>query len=822
MALKGEIWIFARVAGRIERMGQLLLSQGLARTGAVLLAVTVVTGCGGGGGPGSVPVPAPEPTPTPTPAPSPSPTPEPTPTPTPTGTFLTSEYNRSTGPSQHGAVTAWAAGYTGSGVTIGIVDSGIDTDSPEFAGRIVAASRDVVDPARGLDNADSDHGTQVAMTAAAARDNQGIMGMAYTAGIAMFRADTVGSCATKNADDPKSGCKFSDSAIAAGVNGAVAGGARVINLSLGGSAPSFVLRNAINSAANAGVVVIVSAGNDGDSTDPAIDPTNPDPFSAGLRAAGNGNVIIAGSVDASNQISAFSNKAGLEAVWYLAARGERVCCVYENGTMKIVTNPDGSRSIFLVSGTSFAAPQIAGAAALLRQAFPNLTGRQVVDLLLRTARDAGATGTDPIYGRGILDITAAFAPQGATSLAGSIVAMPLGGATGVTSAPMGDAGTRSGPVGAIVLDSYQRAYQVDLAAGFSGTRQSARLGPALEREVRHVALGTSDLSLAFSIDARGQAGRMPWRGQLRLSAEDAVVARVLAARAVAAVSPKAKVAFAFAQGADGLVAQLQGQSQPAFLIARAPTDDVGFGRAGSFSLAARQQIGSFGLTVGAERGTALVDAPMLHGAPGLARGRGDPVNRLSLTLDRDFGAASAALGLSWLGESRTFLGARLHEGFGAGGADSLFVDARGQWQLAQDWRLGAAWRGGLTWAHGGGTIASGSRLVTSAWAIDATRDNLPVPGSSMSLRLSQPLRVESGGLGLNLPVDYSYDTLQPRFSRTVLALSPSGREVDAELLWRGPMAGGTAMFSLFYRRDPGHIANLPADRGAAASWSWAF
>lgn len=754
------------------------------------------------------------------PAPTPSPTPGPTPT--PSSAFLTSEYNRSTGPAQHGAITAWTSGYSGTGVTIGIVDSGIDTDNPEFAGRISPASRDIVSGGRGLNNPEDDHGTQVALTAAAARDSQGIMGMAYTATIAMFRADSLGSCATKIAGDPDTGCKFSDSAIASGVNAAVAAGARIINLSLGGSSPDFNLRSAMANAANAGVVVIVSAGNDGNSTDPAIDPSNPDPFAAGLRAAGNGNVIIAGSVDANNTISAFSNRAGDQATWYLTARGERVCCVYENGVMKVTSNPDGSRSVYVVSGTSFAAPQIAGAAALLLQAFPNLTAVQVVDLLLRTARDAGAPGTDVIYGYGVLDIAAAFAPQGATSLAGSPVAIPLGDSTAVTSAPMGDAGTSSGPVGAILLDRYQRAYQVDLAAGFRGASQQPRLGPALEREARQIATGNDTLSLAFSIDASGSMARMPWTGQLRLAPEQAVQARVLAARAVARIAPNSKIAFAFTQGADGLVAQLQGRSQPAFLIARSPIDDVGFGRDKSFSFVMRHQLGRTGLSIAAERGSAISAAPVLSGASNLARTRLNPADRVSIAFDREFGPVKASLGASWLGERSTYLGAVLHNGFKSGGADSLFLDANGEWHFAQDWRLGAAWRSGFTWAKTGDTIAAGSHLRTSAWSLDLGREDLIKRGDSLGLRVSQPLRVESGGLSLNLPIGYSYETLRPTFGNVMIPLVPHGREVDAELLWRGPLYSGSAMVSLFYRRDPGHFAGLPDDKGIAASWAWQF
>ena len=98
------------------------------------------------------------------------------------------------------------------------------------------------------------------------------------------------------------------------------------------------------------------------------------------------------------------------------------------------------------------APQIAGAVALLRQAFPNLTAAETVDLLLRTARDAGAAGIDATYGRGVLDIGRAFAPQGTTTLAGSNVAMAPAATSMVTSAAMGDAALRGASVSAIMLD----------------------------------------------------------------------------------------------------------------------------------------------------------------------------------------------------------------------------------------------------------------------------------------------------------------------------------------------------------------------------------
>ena len=194
------------------------------RIGTAVVALALVSACGGGGG--SVASAPPAPTPTPAPAPAPTPTP----TPTPAAVFETDEYEFSDGPAYHGAIAAWQVGATGEGVTIGVVDSGIDTDNPEFAGRISSASADVAG-SRTVDDEDG-HGTMVALVAAAARDNYGILGIAWESTVMALRADAPGTCAAAD------GCEFYHSDIAEGINRAVDRGAKVINLSLGGTAPS--------------------------------------------------------------------------------------------------------------------------------------------------------------------------------------------------------------------------------------------------------------------------------------------------------------------------------------------------------------------------------------------------------------------------------------------------------------------------------------------------------------------------------------------------------------------------------------------------------
>lgn len=784
----------------------------MACSGFVLLA-----GCGGGGGvqstPTPVPTPAPTPTPTPSPVPTPTPTPAPTPTPTPTN-FITSEYNRSDGPAYHGAITAWQQGATGKGVTLAIVDTGIDTANTEFAGRISSASADVAGT-RGLVGED-DHGTQVALVAAAARNNSGVMGIAFDATIQILRADTPGSCTDTTSDEP--GCSFSDSNIALGVDRAVSAGARVINLSLGGSAPDATLRDAIVRAASAGVVVIVSAGNDGDSTDPEDNPNSADPFAAGIRQSGNGNVIIAGSVNDLGVISGFSNRAGTEAQFYLMARGEQICCVYEGSALKITTQADGSRFVTVVNGTSFAAPQVTGAVALLAQAFPNLSGTQIVDLLLRTARDAGAAGTDPIYGRGIMDIAKAFQPQGTTSLAGTMAPLPLGDTTGATGGAMGDA-VQTASLGAVILDGYSRAYAMDLAVRLRAAPVEQRLAGALLDRSRHVSLGGKDVNLAFNIDAR--PGRMAWIEPLRLGREDAEQARVLAATVTARIAPGQSFGFGWRQTGSGLAAQLQGRREPAFLVASALGSELGANQSDVTAFAFRHMLGRTGLTVSAERGDA-VTGPVRFAQDLVTRRKSEQMSRFGVALDRRFGAVETGLGLAFLREDRTVLGSRFHDAFGGGGAGSVFADARAGWQMAPDWRLGAAGRIGWTRPDRSAMIGSGSRLVSSAWAVDVEKLGVLSKRDALAFRLSQPLRVENGGLNLSLPVAYDYATLGTTFGTRALSLTPHGREIMSELAWRGPLWDGALAASVFYRKDPGHFADLPDDKGVALKWSREF
>jgi len=716
--------------------------------------------------------------------------------------FNTSEFRRSDGPGVHNAASAWAAGNTGQGVTIAIVDSGVDEDSPEFAGRISPLSRDITGNGRSISGSD-DHGTNVAMVAAAARDNTGIVGMAFNATVMALRTDSVGSCGADNPQDPETDCSFSDTDIANAINYASTNGAKVINISLGGSGASTAVRNAVAAAANRGKLIVLSAGNDG--------AAQPESFALLLDTAAAGGVIIAGSVDEDGTISSFSNRGGTQNTHYMTALGRRICCTYENGQLYV----DGDGFVYLFSGTSFSAPQISGAAALLAQAFPNLTGRQIADILLRSAFDVGTPGTDDVYGRGILDIYQAFQPLGTTTLAGQSTTMALGDGTGAGSVAMGDALERVA-IPAIVLDEYKRAFQTDLAGTLRGAEPASRLASAVGGSQRDVSLSSAATSLAFSIDDRGRYG------ELRLGEREAEPARVLAARIATQLAPGLRLGFGYAEGADGLVATMQGQDRPAFLIAPDAAGDSGTLRRTAASVAVRKQLGPWGVTLSSERGETVSGATIRRAAEMAGHRVEDDVALTGLSLDRRFGALDTTLGMTWMDEQHTLLGARFHDNFGLTGADTLFVDAGAGWSFAPGWRLGGELRQGWTSARAGGLVVQGSRLTSRAWSLDLERRGLFGAADSLGFRVSQPLRVESGALNLSLPVGYDYTTELPEYGVRSLALAPQGREMMAELAWQGPLLTGHGAASVFYRMDPGHYAALPADKGVALRWSKSF
>ena len=566
-----------------------------------------------------------------------------------------------------------------------MIDSGIDIDSPEYSGRIHPQSFDATGNGRSIDGEGS-HGTQVAQILAGAKNDVGTFGIAYDATLLVLRADRPGSCAGTSPDADTDGCAYPESAIAAGLDRAVAVGARVVNISLGGdSPPGSALRSAVARATAAGVIVVASAGNEGDTTAGGNDPNNPTPFAQGLRDAGGELVIIVGSVDENRAISDFTNRAGLYANSYLTALGESVCCVYQNGVLQTETNANGT-FVFLLNGTSFASPQVAGAIALVAQAFPALTPQQIVALLFQSARDAGAVGSDAVFGRGILDIGAAFAPTGATSLAGTSTAVPLGAPLGTLGAPMGDA--RGSAVG-VITDGFGRAFTIDLGPGLVARSPALRLLPALDQNgfSRVAARGPTALSLSLA----------PQTGQLLASplsfAGDRGM-RALAASLVTRIGPRDRLGLAAERSLSGVLAGERGVRDTGHLIAARAGDATAPLLDPAMAALWRHDAGRWGqLSLLAENGwvagRGLDDDPRRA----LRDRRDSRYTKLGLGWDRRFGPLGLALTAQRLREAHSLLGARFGPLFGAGGATSHVAEVGATLTLPDGWALAGEWTG---------------------------------------------------------------------------------------------------------------------------------
>ena len=263
---------------------------------------------------------------------------------------------------------AWPAS-TGAGVTVAVVDSGVDAAHPDLAGQVLPGV-DLVAGTSGTSTDPNGHGTHVAGTIAALTGNGvGIAGIAPDVKILPVR--------TQNANG--SGMM---STVATGITWAADHGAHVINMSLGGTSQVSAVTNAIAYARSKGVVVVASAGNSREAGSPTSYP------------AADPGVIAVASTDSADNYSTFSN------------RGDYVD-VAAPGTGILSTLPGASYAYY--SGTSMAAPHVAAVAALIRGAATGLSPDQVQSALERSAVDRGAAGKDADFGHGRIDAAAAVA-----------------------------------------------------------------------------------------------------------------------------------------------------------------------------------------------------------------------------------------------------------------------------------------------------------------------------------------------------------------------------------------------------------------------------
>jgi type VII secretion-associated serine protease mycosin len=255
----------------------------------------------------------------------------------------------------------------GTGVTVAVLDSGVDSSHPDLVGQVLSGV-DLVDGSTDGRTDPVGHGTTVAaLIAGRGDDRRGVVGLAPKAKILPVRV--------LNTDN-----RYNDAAtVADGLRWAVDHGARVVNLSLGGAGSSEALAEALDYAFAKDVVVVACTGN--------ISP----PASTQVWYPARESGVLA--------VSGLTHDEGDKPLWTSSITGPQTVLAAPAADL-LGARPGG---YWRVQGTSFAAPLVSATAALVRSHWPRMSAANVVNRLIWTAHDLGAAGRDDDYGFGAVD-----------------------------------------------------------------------------------------------------------------------------------------------------------------------------------------------------------------------------------------------------------------------------------------------------------------------------------------------------------------------------------------------------------------------------------
>ncbi|MDE0054092.1 MAG: S8 family serine peptidase [Gammaproteobacteria bacterium] len=678
----------------------------------------------------------------------------------------------------------------GAGVTVGVIDTGIDLAHNTFvegatAGEVTEEFFLGAVDETGLE--DFSHGTAVASVIAGRAnpmDKTPYTGIAPYATLRMF---AVPLGAPLPPDRPTEAVTLATLAPLGDENtelytAALSSGVDVLNLSFSVAgviefydAPDIraTLGNAIETFAQADrtdkTILVWAAGNShndlclagsenciGDSETDHIgraagrlDASSPDLY-AGMMARIEelrGHSIAAVATGENGEIAPFSNRCGIAADWCIAAPGRSVRVAYFGTRQGALI-----RDYALLGGTSIAAPMVSGGLALMTQMFRDqLPSQDLVTRLFHTADRSGRYADRTVYGHGLMDLGAALSP---------------------VSEPMVTAGDTVESAGAFVQQS---GFQLGGAfgTGFSGAvsgREIAAfdaLGAPFWYDLGHLVAPSSG----------------PWFGTQ--------VSDFMSAPAL-----KRPVNDT---GADG-------SAPPAALrldLGKTP-GVAGIGHAGLAP-------DSLNLTM-SEADDIVATAFTTEGMDDLL-----PASGASLS----WRAPDSPLGLrvGWLSERQSMLSTTAQGAFGTLAAHSvslgLEIDER-----VGDWQLGGGPEVGVVHARAEeGIIAGVSPLLTSAFAVHATR---PVGANGMlQVTLGQPLRVEGGDARLSIPVGRTKDgeIVRQQFQADV---TPSGRQIDLAVRWERPLAEGDFRLGAVATRHPAHDGDARPRVAILAGWRTAF
>ena len=669
----------------------------------------------------------------------------------------------------------------GAGVTVGFVDSGIDTEHPAFADKTVHFEPLFgAEPETGEEGAS--HGTAVASIAAGGRSDHGFAthGVAWGADVAMWSIP-LGSPGGPYEPITLEQLAASDEGFAYIFQRAFAwrdAGNRldILNLSIGyegfiehyggedlrANLPEMV-RTLAQADADEKTILVWAAGNQhGDRCDAGVagcvngrvNATSVG-INAGLPAYFEelrGHSVAVVALNPHDQaLSFFSNRCGIAADFCIAAPGYDVTFAYFGPYEGEVI-----RGYAVGGGTSFAAPMVSGGLAVMKQLFRDqLSNEELVRRLFATADKTGIYADREIYGQGRMDLGAATSPVG-------VLEVPVAaGLAARAHASLGSTGLR---LGAAFGDGLAAAFDGDEIMALDdhgapfwypmGDFAATTDGPSMSARLRTF-LGPGAGGLAAGGGAGGGSDGMP--------------------------------------GALGTTAG----------VVRMPT------AAGNGHLALAEGAVRVGATeAGGLSATAFTTGPLRPAMPATGA-----------ALAWRPGSLPVGFRAGWISERETMLGSLGTGAFGGLSAGTAFLGFDGGLDLG-GWRFGAGGEFGVVNPGvAGGLIREITPLATSTFAVHASRTF--ARAGSVAFSLSQPLRVESGWAALAAPAARTKrgEVLYRSF-RTDLA--PGERQLDLAAQWSRALPLGELRLGAVWSRWPGHRGALGAQAAALAGWRWVF
>ena len=692
--------------------------------------------------------------------------------------------------SEIGADYAYARGYTGAGVTVGIIDTGADPNHDAFDGKLHLQSAIASQSCPGGTCSFSSirdtgsHGTAVGGLIAAAKLGNPMHGVAYDADLLMIGIRLGSGTPEYRPVDLSNGPAYrSLDEQGQGIYRRISGQTRIVNHSFGyegvvtdytASEYRGAFGRTIDALLQAGtpdsekMILVWAAGNSfgkfdrqgnmADASSPNISAATPHLFPA-LR----GHFITVVATQSDGTIASYSNRCGVAADYCMAAPGHGVLA-------PIVGTGDGYGRI---GGTSAAAPHVAGALALMEEAFRGQLGStEMVTRLLAAADKSGIYANRNTYGQGLLDVEKATRPIGAMSAS---LSHTLGG----PSVPLGRSAVAAGPAWG---DALQTAFAGRELVAFDS--MNAPFFIPMESFNAHWPLDDAyraDRQFARFVGRASETGPAAAAGDWTVSSADGL-ARALYDREDTrqAWDPPAQLQNAWvAPGTPGV-----GVARDLFRLGDRATLRSGF----------------FLQNPGIARGERLA-------APGRAQGA-------FLNLDLGGGSRRLFAEIGLFSESERLLGAGAEGAYGRFAGRTWFSRFLVEREFARGLRLMAVAQAGYTSGEAGTGLFRRTRgVLSSAFSAGLQwGDTEDGKRERAWLMASQPLRNESGGLYMDYPVGRTRAGGVLRETAWIGA-EPSGRQIDLTLGYETALtsnaagyAGWRIRFEAWRSFKPGHRA----------------